>query len=147
MQRSSVSGQQAGVTFDKLVSYIATVSSVTRRSAENIGESFKTMFARMQDIKEGKVDAEGIGLNNVESALDRIGVRLRDSETEFRDMSDVLEDIAAKWADLDEREQANIGKAIAGVRQRENFLVSFAKTCGNAWTNSLTMTQNCGTLV
>ena len=123
MQRSAVSGRQAGVTFDKLVSYIATVSSVTRRSAENIGESFKTMFARMQDIKAGKVDEEGIGLNDVESALDRINVKLRDDAENFRDMSDVLEDVAAKWQDLNEVEQANIAKAIAGVRQRENFLV------------------------
>lgn len=40
LQRSSNSARQAGVDFDELASYITVVSSVTRKSAESIGESF-----------------------------------------------------------------------------------------------------------
>jgi hypothetical protein len=54
LQRSSNSAQQAGVSFSRLLGYISTVSSVTRKSASTIGESFKTIFARMGDVKAGK---------------------------------------------------------------------------------------------
>lgn len=40
LSRSSNSAQQAGVSFQELSSYITIVSSVTRKSAESIGESF-----------------------------------------------------------------------------------------------------------
>lgn len=39
LERTSSSAQMAGVSFEKLVSWIATVSSVTRKSATSIGES------------------------------------------------------------------------------------------------------------
>ena len=39
LQYSAASAQQAGVSFDELASYIATISSVSRRSAESIGQS------------------------------------------------------------------------------------------------------------
>lgn len=41
LERTAASAQMAGVNFDQLVSYVATVSSVTRKSASSIGESFK----------------------------------------------------------------------------------------------------------
>ncbi|MFA6325364.1 MAG: phage tail tape measure protein [Candidatus Paceibacterota bacterium] len=40
MQRTSNIAQMAGVPIQDLISYIGTVSSVTRKSAESIGESF-----------------------------------------------------------------------------------------------------------
>lgn len=46
LERTSSSAQMAGTSFTDLVSYIATVSSVSRKSASSIGESFKTIFAR-----------------------------------------------------------------------------------------------------
>jgi hypothetical protein len=42
MQRSANSAQMANITFDQLASYIAITSSVTRKSAESIGESFNS---------------------------------------------------------------------------------------------------------
>lgn len=124
LQRSSNSAQQAGVDFDTLVAYIGTVSSVTRKSAESIGESFKTVFARMQNIKLGKMfEDDATTINDVEKALSLANVALRDSENSFRDMSEVIEELAGKWETLDPLEQSAIANAIAGVRQRENFLV------------------------
>lgn len=77
----------------------------------------------MQDIKAGKIDEDGMGINNVESALARVDIKLRDSATSFRDMSSVLQELSNKWKDLNEIEQANIAKAIAGVRQQNLFRV------------------------
>jgi hypothetical protein len=86
-------------------------------------QAFKTIFARLQDIKAGKIDEDGLGLNNVESALSRINVKLRDTPTSFRDLSAVLEEVSGKWSTLNEIEQANISKAVAGIRQQNLFNV------------------------
>ena len=123
LRYTSVSAQEAGVSFEQLTSYIATVSSVTRAPAESIGQAFKTMFARMTGLKEGGLDETGIGINKVESALHSIGVELRDGQESFRGMGDVLEETAQKWASLTSVEKVNISTSIAGVRQKEMFLV------------------------
>lgn len=124
MQRSSVSAQIAGISLEELSSMITVVSSVTRQSAESIGESFKTIFARMQDVKMGKaLDEEGEDISNVEAVLTKHGIALRDTNLEFRDLSDVLDDVATKWQSLGSVEQSELAKTIAGVRQRERFLV------------------------
>ena len=123
LRYSAASAQQAGVSLEQLISYIGVISSTTRINAESIGQAMKTIFTRMQDIKAGKVDEDGLGLNNVETALTRVDIKLRDSQTEFRDMGVVLEELALKWEGLNEIEQANIGKAIAGVRQNSMFMV------------------------
>ena len=45
LQYSSNSAQQAGVSFDELTSYVTVLSSVTRKSAESIGQSFDKIEA------------------------------------------------------------------------------------------------------
>lgn len=123
MQRSSVSAQQAGVSMEELASMITVVSDVSRRAPESIGESFKTMFARYQDILAGQVDEDGMGINNVGKALERVGISIRDVDGGFRDFGEVLDELYPKWNTLSEVEQANITKALAGVRQREALLI------------------------
>jgi hypothetical protein len=123
LQRSSGSASQAGVSFEELASYITVLSSTTRRSAETIGESLKTIFARMSDLKMGFDVEDGTSISNVEDALSDVDIKLRDSKNSFRDFSDVLQELAGKWGTLTEIEQANLGKQIAGTRQRELFYV------------------------
>ena len=124
LQRSAASGQQAGVTFEELAAYITTVSSVTRKSASSIGESFKTMFARMQRVKIGaQFDEDGEAISDVEEVLSRLDIQLRDTLGTFRPLGDVLDDINTKWSQLNDVQQSQVAEAIAGVRQRENFLV------------------------
>lgn len=124
LERTAASAQNAGITFDELVSYVATVSSVTRKSAESIGESFKTIFARMQSIKQGlDYDQEGQPLSNVEASLNKVGIALRDSQYQFKNMDEVLNEVAQKWSSLNDVQKASVAQEIAGTRQRENFLV------------------------
>jgi len=47
IMRTSFSAQQAGTSFDTLSSYVTTVSEKTRRSAETIGEAFKSIYSRL----------------------------------------------------------------------------------------------------
>jgi TP901 family phage tail tape measure protein len=123
LRYSAATAAESGVSLNELISYIGVMSSTTRINAESIGQSLKTIFARMQDIKAGKIDEDGLGINNVESALARVDIKLRDSDTSFRNFGDVLQDLSGKWNTLNDIEQANIAKAIAGVRQQNLFSV------------------------
>ena len=117
---SGAEASQVGVSFDQLVSYIATVSNVTQLTAEQVGQSMKTMFARMTTLKQGSTDA-GVSINNVDKALQTIGVSMVDADGNFRDMGAVMEDIAGKWNTLSQRQQDYIASQVAGLRQVSLF--------------------------
>ena len=49
----------ANITLDQMIGLITTVSETTRLSAETIGQGFKTVISRIQNVKIGKfVDDE-----------------------------------------------------------------------------------------
>lgn len=124
MQRSAVSAQLAGVSLEELASMVTVVSSVSRQSAESIGESFKTIFARMQAVQVGAItDEEGEDISNVEAVLSKYNITLRDSLGEFRDLGGVLDDISVKWETFGSVAKSEIASTIAGVRQRERLLI------------------------
>lgn len=59
LSETATSAQLAGLSIDQILSYIATVSEVTRDSAESIGNAFKSVLARLGEVKVGKlVDPE-----------------------------------------------------------------------------------------
>lgn len=97
IQRTAYSAQQAGTPFEKLASYITVVSEKTRKSAETIGESFKTIYARYSNIKLGNLDDDGKSINDTETAMKRIGIQIRDSKDQFRDYDDVLQEFMDKY--------------------------------------------------
>ena len=118
LSRTANSADDAGVSFDKLLAMIGTVSSVTRKSASTIGESFKTIFSRLSNVAAGKdIDDEGESLNDVETSLNKIGIALRSSQNEWRNFEDVLDEVAEKWTTLDSTQQSQVATAIAGRRK------------------------------
>lgn len=118
LSRTANSADDAGVSFDKLLAMIATTSSVTRKSASTIGESFKTIFARMSNVAAGKdIDDEGESLNDVEESLNKVGIALRTSQDEWRNFEDVIDDVAKKWKSFTSTEQSQVATAIAGRRK------------------------------
>lgn len=124
LARTANSANDAGVSFDKLLAMIGTTSSVTRKSASTIGESFKTIFARMSNVAAGKdTDDEGESLNDVEKTLTKLDIKLRDSVGQWRSFEEVLDEVAEKWNNgvFNDVEKSQVATAIAGVRQQENF--------------------------
>lgn len=125
MSRTAAGAKLAGVDMNKLIGYAATIGETTQRSMETVGESLKSIFARMGNIKAGNLsDPEtGESLSNVETALKSAGIKLRDSNSEFRNFGEVLDEIAAKWDSLSSVQQRAVASALAGTHQYENFLV------------------------
>lgn len=123
MARTANSARLAGVDMDTLLGYIGTVSSVTRGSAESIGNSFKAIFARMQSVRAGALfDEEGESISKVDEVLQQYNIHLRDANGTFRDTSDVIDELGNRWKSFENTQQSEIATAIAGTLQRERFL-------------------------
>lgn len=125
MSKTASSANLAGVSMDKLLGYLAVMKETTQGGAEEIGTTMRTIFARLQNVKIGKFvdDETGEAINDVESALGKVGIALRETNGDFRNMEDVLDEVAAKWSALTNFERAGITAAIAGTRQREKFTI------------------------
>ena len=64
-------------------------------------------------------DAESFeNLSDIETALDNIGIKLRQNATTYRDTEEVLSEIAEKWDTLDQTAKNSLTTALAGTRQR-----------------------------
>lgn len=124
IQRTAYSAQQANTPLENLVAYITTVSEKTRRSAETIGESFKSIYSRYSNIKLGNMDDEGKSINDVETALARVDIKLRDSVNSFRDFDDVLLEFVEKYqkGTMAQTDYLAVVNTLAGTRQKETLM-------------------------
>lgn len=116
MSETATSANLAGISMDQLIGYIATIGSTTQDSAEAVGNSLKTMFARMGNIKQGLLEdpETGESLSGVESALTGVGIKLRDSEDHFRNFGDVLNEVASKWDSYSNVQKRALSVSFAG---------------------------------
>lgn len=126
MQKASASAQEAGVSFEWLGAYIASVSEKTRQAPEVIGTAFNSMMARLHNIKAtGFNEEDATRVNDVAKALTTLPepLRLINSLTgEWVDMSDIFEGIAKQWTDLSDKQRAYIATTLAGTRHQNVFL-------------------------
>lgn len=128
MNRTATTANMAGVSIDKLLGYTAAMGEVTGRSMSSVGESLKTIFSRMSDIKANKlelIDEDGTTelLSDVELTLKNVDIDLRETVNEYKNYEDVLDDLASKWNTLSEVQQNALTKAFAGTRQQDMFRI------------------------
>ena len=57
-------------------------------------------------------------LNDIETVLTSVGIKLKENATTYREIDEVLEDIAKKWGAWDSVTKNAVTTAIAGTRQR-----------------------------
>lgn len=117
------SADVAGVSFDKLAAMIGTVQDKTQQSAETVGTFMNTLLSRYRNVKIGQfVDDDGEDLSDVETILDSVGIKLRETNQEFRDFEDVIDNVAKSWNTYSGVQQAAIAKAFSGTRQQNRFI-------------------------
>lgn len=124
LSRTANSAQLAGVEYDKLLAMIATVSETTRQSANTIGNSFRSIFSRLQQVKLGAlVDEEGQDISNVDTLLKSYGVNLMEVTDNLTNMDALLNLLGNRWSSYTAAQKSEIATTIAGNYQRERFLV------------------------
>ena len=116
-------------SLDNYIAYTTVVAETTQKSAESVGESFKTLYARFGKIAAGKfetsqeeLEQQGLSsedmsnLNEIEQVLKAVGIELRDTPEHFRDIDSVLAEIAGKWNTFSDVQKSAIATAVAGTR-------------------------------
>ena len=115
-------GPVIGLSFDNAAAALAAVSSSTRESAATIGNSFKTIFARLQGLKLGDTLDDGTDLNKYSQALATAGVQIKDSTGQLKDADIILDELMDKWDGLAKDQQVATAQTVAGVHQYARFM-------------------------
>lgn len=125
MSKVASAANAAGVDIDQLNATLATVISVTREAPETIGSAFKTIYARLGDLKLGGTDEDGVTLGKVSGQLEALGVQILKDNGDMREMGDIIEDIAAKWQTWTRAQQQAAAVAMAGKMQYSRLIALF----------------------
>lgn len=122
LQKFAAIADTVGLSYEYATSALATVVAETRQSADVIGTSFKTIFARMQGLSLGETLDDGVDLTKYSIALQKIGVNVLDANGNLRQMDDILDDLGARWESLTEAQRVATAETVGGMRQYANFM-------------------------
>ena len=113
---SSVAGT-IGLSFDNAAAALATITATTRESADVVGTALKTLFSRIQGLNLGQTLDDGTDLNKYSTALHKVGIEIKDTDGELKDMDDILDEMGTKWNTWSRDTQTALAQTVAGVRQ------------------------------
>jgi TP901 family phage tail tape measure protein len=104
ISRVGSSAAQSGVNLNELIAIVTSAQQTTARGGAVIGNSFKTIFTRLQ---RGKVV----------DLLESLGVSTKDSEGKLKSTIQLLNDLANVYDSLDTLQQASVAERVGGVFQ------------------------------
>lgn len=104
ISRVGASASQSGVSIDELIGLVTSAQQVTARGGAVIGNSFKTIFTRLE---RGKT----------QDLLETIGISTKDSEGRLKSSIQMLKDLANVYSSLDPGKQAEVAEKVGGVFQ------------------------------
>lgn len=123
LQRSASSMYAAGNTLEETIGLVTAANAVVQ-DPDSVGTAYKTISMR---IRGAKTEMEQLGLETdgmVESTatlqkeiLALTGVDIMQDENTFKSTYAILDELATKWSDLTDIQQASVTELIAGKRQ------------------------------
>lgn len=123
LTRTANTAKDVGFEFEEIATMIATVSEVTRRTPETIGNAFKSMLTSFTQLREAGEEEVEAFTNKVQEAFKLGGIEdisLFDNGN-LRDAADIFKDIAARWQTMNKEQQSLVSEAVAGKYQAETF--------------------------
>lgn len=122
LEKFAAVAETVGLSYEYATAALATVTATTRQSADVVGTAFKTLFARLNDLKLGETLDDGTTLGQYTENLAKIGVNIKDTSGQLKDMDQILTETAAKWDQLGRDQQVALAKGVAGIRQYAQFI-------------------------
>lgn len=116
MQISAAAAKEMGVSYNSLAAIIATVGDNTQQSASIIGNAYKTIFSRFQQLREDGTDGE-VTLGRVSQQLANLGVNALDAEGKLKPMDTIIKELGVSWGDYSREQRIAIAEAAGGARQ------------------------------
>lgn len=127
MSKTASIANNAGMSFETTAALLTKTIETTQEAAENIGTAMKTVIARFTELKENvagtdESEFDDLNYNDVDEALKSVGIQLKDTTGNFRDLDDVFLELSEKWDTLDRNSQRYIATTAAGSRQQSRFI-------------------------
>lgn len=122
LQSFASTASTVGLSYEYAASALTTLVDVTQQSASTIGNSLKTIFARLSSVSMGETLDDGVTLTKYTTALEKMGVTVINEQGNLKDMDDILDDMASKWGDLSNAQQVAVAQVVGGVRQYNNLI-------------------------
>ncbi len=127
MNKTASIANSAGMSFENTAAFLTQMIETTQESPENLGTALKTIIARFTELKEniaGTAESEfdDLNYNDVDEALKSVGISIKDTTGQFRDLDDVFLELSKKWNTLDRNTQRYIATTAAGSRQQSRFI-------------------------
>ena len=104
LSRVSSAASDANVSLNETMGLIAAAKQITARTGSVIGNSFKTMFTRLQRPQ-------------VIDDLESVGVKARDAQGKIRPMMDILRALSSTYDSLASSQKSFIAETVGGVYQ------------------------------
>lgn len=123
LQRSASSMAAANNTIDETIALITAADTVVQ-DATSVGNAFKTISMRIRgattEMEQAGLDMEGMASSTAklrEEIMALSGVDIMIDDNTFKSTYQIIEELAAKWGELSDIQQASITELIAGKRQ------------------------------
>ena len=122
LEKFAAVAQASGLSYEYATSALATIVAATRQSADTVGTSLKTLFARIQDLELGKTLDDGTTLGKYSQALESVGVNIKDVNGDLKSMDTILDELGARWGTLADDVKIAVAQAVGGTRQYNQLI-------------------------
>ena len=122
LEKFSSVAQTIGLSYEYASSALATITATTRESADVAGTALRTLFSRIQGLTLGETQDDGTNLNKYSEALSKVGINIKDTSGELKDMDTILNELGDKWTTLRRDQQMALAQTVAGVRQYNQLI-------------------------
>lgn len=123
LTRSASSMAAANNTLDETIALITAANTVVQ-DPDTVGTAFKTISMRIRgattELEEAGLETDGMAESTAklrEEIMALSGVDIMLDENTFKSTYQIMEELAGKWQDLTDIQQASITELIAGKRQ------------------------------
>ena len=114
--------EETGLSYEYATSSLATIVATTRQSADVVGTALKTIFGRVQSLNLGETLDDGTTLGKYSKALSQVGIDIKDQNGELKNMDTILDEMGAKWKNLNRDQRVAMAQAVAGARQYNQLM-------------------------
>ena len=111
-----------GLSYEYAAAALATNTAETRQSEDVVGTALKTILSRMEQLNQGETLDDGTTLGKYSLALQKVGVDIKNTSGELKDMDIILQETGAKWQTLGRDQQIALAQSVAGIRQYTQFM-------------------------
>ena len=122
LEKFAAVADTVGLSYEYATAALTTITAKTRQSADVVGTALKTLFARIEGLNLGETLDDGTTLNKYSSALNAVGVNIKNEAGQLKDMDEILDEIGAKWNTIGKDQQIALAQTVAGVRQYNQFI-------------------------